>query len=173
MTCHMPRLNEGLQDVVRTHTIFSPTDAKLLEANQPNACNQCHVDQAIDWTLKYLKEWYGKSYDETAIAKAYPRRGQPVAIGWLDSKSEAVRLIAADSLTRHKAISALPRLVEALDDPYLLNRQFARIGVERMVDIRLEDFGYRFYMTPEERKEPLARLRQIFGEGKQPPALRN
>ena len=24
MNCHMPRINEGLQDVVRTHMIYSP-----------------------------------------------------------------------------------------------------------------------------------------------------
>ena len=43
MNCHMPRINEGLQEVVRTHTIFSPTNSAMIESNQMNACNQCHV----------------------------------------------------------------------------------------------------------------------------------
>ena len=44
MNCHMPRLNEGLQDVVRTHMIFSPVEASMIESGHPNACNLCHLD---------------------------------------------------------------------------------------------------------------------------------
>src|SRR5262249_34496227 len=46
MNCHMPRVNEGLDTVVRTHTIFSPTKAVVLEKNGPNACNLCHLDRS-------------------------------------------------------------------------------------------------------------------------------
>ncbi len=42
----------------------------------------------------------------------------------------------------------------------LLNRQFAQVGLERMLGIDLRDFGYRFFMTPPERREPIARLRE-------------
>ncbi|MEM7478919.1 MAG: hypothetical protein AAF483_28385, partial [Planctomycetota bacterium] len=45
MNCHMPKINEGMQDVVRTHAIFSPTHAGMIEENQPNACNLCHLDK--------------------------------------------------------------------------------------------------------------------------------
>ena len=160
MNCHMPRLNEGLQDVVRTHMIFSPTNAAMIESNEPNACNQCHVEESIDWTLTHLESWYGKQYDEEKVAQAYPLRRLPATIGWLASPREAVRLIAADSLTRQQARWALPKLIGSLDDPYLLNRQFARRGIEQMLGVELEEFGYRFYMTPEERRAPIARIRR-------------
>jgi predicted CXXCH cytochrome family protein len=159
MNCHMPHINEGLQDVVRTHTIFSPTDRTMIETNQLNACNLCHGDKPIDWTLAHLKDWYGKTYADSNIAASYPRRSQPVALGWLKSKHESIRLVAADSLTRTDSRWALPQLVEALDDDYLLNRQFARIGLESMLGTKLSDFGYRFYMTRDERAEPLQRIR--------------
>jgi predicted CXXCH cytochrome family protein len=159
MNCHMPRLNEGLQDVVRTHQIFSPTDRSMIEANQPNACNMCHTDQTIDWTLEHLNDWYGTEFSEQHIAANYPRREQPAAIGWLESRNSSVRLIAADTLTRTKSRWALPGLMDALDDPFLLNRQFARKGLEEMLDLRLDKFGYRYYMTTDERREPLDRLR--------------
>ena len=55
MNCHMPRMNEGLQDVVRTHMIFSPTNSEMIESNQPNACNLCHTEKSIDWTVNYLQ----------------------------------------------------------------------------------------------------------------------
>ncbi|HTI50781.1 MAG TPA: hypothetical protein VL475_07515, partial [Planctomycetaceae bacterium] len=160
MNCHMPRINEGLQEVVRTHTIFSPTNRAMIESNQMNACNQCHVDQPIDWTLTHLKDWYGRTFSERAIAINYPARQRPVAAGWLRSENESVRLVAADSLARAGAHWALPGLIRALDDPFILNRQFTRIGLERMLSVKLGDYGYQFYQTREERAAPLQKLRE-------------
>ena len=159
MNCHMPHLNEGLQNVVRTHMIFSPTNKKMLESQQPNACNLCHTDQTLHWTLTHLNQWYQADLPVEALTAAVAQPDQPAAIGWLQSEKEAVRLVAADALTRNKDTSALAHLINALDDPYLLNRQFARIGLEQMLDIQLVDFGYRFYMTSDERQTPLQRLR--------------
>lgn len=158
MDCHMPRMNEGMQDVVRTHMIFSPTDAKMLEANEPNACNQCHVDQPITWTQSHLEDWYGKTCSDEAMATAYPDPDQPVAIGWLNSQRESVRLLGADALFRTNSKWAIQDLVKALDDPYLLNRQFARRGLEKMLKVKLSEFGYRHYMQPDERREPIRRI---------------
>lgn len=160
MDCHMPRLNEGLQDMVRTHMIFSPTEPKMIESNQPNACNTCHTDRTIDWTLTHLRDWYGASYAEEKIAAAYTERDRPAAVGWLKASDPAVRLVAVDSLTRAKDQTALPQVIAALDDPFLVNRQFTRIGIEKMLGVRLEDYGYRFYMSPEERREPVERVRR-------------
>jgi hypothetical protein len=156
----MPRINEGIQDVVRTHMIYSPTRADMLEANHPNACNLCHTDRPIDWTLGRLAEWYGKTYDGAKIARNYPARQGPVADGWLRSENASVRLVAADALARSGKPGALPRLLEALDDPYLINRQFAAHGLEEMLHLRLADHGYRFYLTGEERRPGLEGLRQ-------------
>ena len=159
MNCHRPRINEGIQDLVRTHTIFSPTDKAMIEANHPNACNMCHTDQSIDWTIGYLKEWYGAGYSPEKLAANYPDRGQPVAVGWLQSESPAVRLVGADVLCRTRAEWALPELIGVLNDPFLINRQFTRRWLNNMLEVRLQDFGYRFYMTPEERRGPIAKIR--------------
>lgn len=163
MNCHMPRINEGMQDVVRTHTIFNPTWPSMIEANQPNACNLCHLDKPIDWTITWLSRYYGvsrySSYSEAELEKNYPNRQGPVGLGWLKSPHEATRLVAVDALAREKAVWALPQMLEMLDDPYLINRQFARIALESMLGIRLSEHGYQFYQRPEERKEPIARVR--------------
>jgi len=161
MNCHMPRINEGLQDIVRTHTIFSPTQGQMIEANQPNACNLCHVERPIDWTLDHLKQWYGASFREERLATNYPEREGPTALGWLKSNKQFVRQVAADALTRTNSTWALPELLGALDDPFLLNRQFARIGLEKMLGVQLTEFDYQFYMTPEQRQEPIERMREV------------
>ncbi|HXD86960.1 MAG TPA: HEAT repeat domain-containing protein [Urbifossiella sp.] len=163
LNCHMPRINEGLQDVVRTHMIFSPTRPDMIEANHPNACNLCHTDKAIDWTLDKLKAWYGKTYDGAKIAGHYKDRARPVARGWLRSENESVRLVAADALARTRDPRVVPELLDALDDPFLLNRQFAARDLQQMLGVRPADEGYRFFMTREERKEPLAALRTKHG----------
>ncbi len=65
MNCHMPRINEGMQDVVRTHTIFSPTNTDMIHNNNPNACNQYHTNKSTDWTIDYLEKWFGSKFDAT------------------------------------------------------------------------------------------------------------
>ncbi len=159
LNCHMPRINEGIQDVVRTHMIYSPTRADMIEANQPNACNLCHPDRPIGWTLDHLKQWYGKTYDEKKIAAGYPDALKPAGQGWLASENPAVRLVAVEALVRNRDGKAISQILDALDDPYLVNRQFAFKGVQKMLNLRPGDFGYRFYMTRDERRQPLADLR--------------
>jgi hypothetical protein len=72
-----------------------------------------------------------------------------------------VRLIALDALARRQSHWALPHMLKALDDPFIINRQFARISIEELLDVQLSDHGYHFYMTAEERIEPLGKLRQL------------
>tara|TARA_B100000676_G_C17690599_1_gene636144 strand:+ start:167 stop:703 length:537 start_codon:yes stop_codon:yes gene_type:complete len=159
MNCHMPRLNEGLQAMVRTHLIFTPTNPDMIESNEPNACNMCHADKPIDWTLDHLSEWYDAEFNDKSIDFSYKPREQPVAIGWLNHHREAVRLVGADSLVRSGATWALKDLAGALDDDFMVNRQFARIGIEKLTGRSLGATGYRFYMTRDERKAPLVRVR--------------
>lgn len=54
---------------------------------------------------------------------------------------------------------ALPQLIDALDDPVLLTRQFTAKAMEQMLSIKLKDNDYHFYMTPEERRDPIAKIR--------------
>lgn len=163
LNCHMPRINEGLQQVVRTHSISNPTWRGMIESNQPNACNLCHLDKSIDWTITWLSRWYKvdryRSYDAAKMAASYPERAGPVGLGWLKSPHEPTRLVAVDAVARADARWALPSVINVLDDPYLLNRQFTRIALERWLGVRLEDHGYRFFMTPEERREPVEKVR--------------
>jgi predicted CXXCH cytochrome family protein len=159
LNCHMPRINEGLEDVVRTHMIYSPIRPDMIEAGQPNACNICHTNRPIRWTLDHLKQWYGASFNEEKIVSSYLHKNEPTALAWLRSEHPATRLVAIEALTIQRDSWALPHLVEALDDPYLINRQFTYKGLQDMMGVRMVDFGYRFYMTRDERLSPLAAIR--------------
>ena len=106
-----------------------------------------------------MKQWYGAEYSEEKLAENYPDRNQPAAVGWLKSETPAVRLVGADVLCRAGAGWALPELIGVLNDPFLINRQFTRRWLNNMLGVRLQEFGYRFYMTPEERRGPIGRIR--------------
>ncbi|MCA9175646.1 MAG: hypothetical protein KDB14_14275 [Planctomycetales bacterium] len=164
--CHMPKINEGLQDAVRTHMIYSPTRSDMLEAGQPNACNLCHLDRPVQWTLDTLKSWYNAECDPKKLAVAYPDPAKPAGLYWLNHHHEGTRLVAVDALGKQKAHWALPAMIEILDDEYLLNRQFAQRAIEEMLDVKLDQWGYVFYMTKAERQEPLAALRRELGNAK-------
>ena len=140
----------------------------MIEANHPNACNLCHLDKPIDWTLGHLKQWYGKEYAREKVASNYSHRDKPVGFGWLKHEAEAVRLVAADALSRAPGDWALPHLIDILDDDYLMNRQFTQKGLEDRFGIKLdEEFGYWFYMTPKERQEPIRQIREKLIEPRQ------
>jgi hypothetical protein len=165
MNCHMPKITEGLQDVVRTHTIFSPTEPRMIEANQPNACNLCHLKENIDWTLSYLKQWYPKKagpYSEEKLTASYPHRKEPVGTGWLKSPHESTRLVAAEALAKANARWALPELIQSLDDDYLINRRFSEARLSEMLGADLRKFGYHFFQMKPERAEPLEKIRAEF-----------
>ena len=68
-------------------------------------------------------------------------------------------MVALEALCKSNASWALSDLVEALDDVEFANRMFAQRHLEKMLDVSLADFGYRFYMTPSERREPLTKIR--------------
>ena len=162
MNCHMPKISEGLQDATRTHRIFSPNHAGNIEANHPNACNLCHLEKNIDWTLSKLNEWYGFDLEasEAGVAANYPQRDQAVGLGWLTGDHHATRLSAAQALILARQSWAIPALIDQLDsDPFLINRQLTQSGLDKWLGVKLRDLGYQFYMTPEERKETIARLR--------------
>ncbi|MBL4844501.1 MAG: hypothetical protein JKY65_03150, partial [Planctomycetes bacterium] len=61
LDCHMPRIVQGLEAVLRTHQISTPGDVRMLAAGAPNACNLCHLDRSLEWTLATLKAGWGRS----------------------------------------------------------------------------------------------------------------
>ena len=161
LECHMPRINEGLQDIVRRHSIFSPTHGEMLEANHPNACNLCHVEERINWTVDWLRKWCEVEVDSLDLDRAYVDKSKSVGEGWLESEIDAVRLVCADAVVRHRAVWSLEFLVARLDDEFLINRQFSARGLEKMLGLDLFELGYRFHESRSERKRGVKRVREL------------
>ena len=132
LDCHMPRIVQGLDEAVRTHHISSPTDAAMLAAGAPNACNLCHLDKSLRWTLGELERGYGKRLrPQASWSAAYPGGlDAPVGVAWLHSSDSAVRLIAAAAWGRSPlGKSHLKELSTILDDPHPNNRVYGSFAV--------------------------------------------
>ena len=162
MDCHMPKINEGLEEIVRTHTIQSPVDKAMVEANHPNACNLCHLEESIDWTLQHLREWFpGRhEFDQASITATYPDRSQPVGPTWLRSPHPGTRLAAGSMLARLRPAESLDALLDLLaTDEQLINRQFVQRELLRSLKLDLKEFGYQFYQDRTERERAIERQR--------------
>ena len=56
--CHMPASNFMVIDARRDHNIRIPRPDLSEEMNTPNACNQCHTDQSVEWAADHFENWW-------------------------------------------------------------------------------------------------------------------
>lgn len=165
MNCHMPRITEGFEDIIRTHAIHSPNDPEFFESNEPNACNLCHLDKSARWTMDWLGRWYGSQFSKLAEKRAAESGDEYASISWLKSDNIRVRQIAGWTLADSKAPWALPYTVDAMNDSNFYVRQYTETALERSTGIDFKQFGYSYWQTPEARKVPLQRIRAYLFPG--------
>jgi len=132
--CHMPFQAYSLLKRTRSHHISVPTATATAASGIPNACNQCHIDQTLEWTNETLAKWTGKT--PTAISAPFPGLSATVADA-----------IAGNALQRALAIEQLGAkenfdlagtewrarlLLESLSDRYDANRYLAFRAILKM-----------------------------------------
>jgi hypothetical protein len=151
----MPKVVLGIDRHVRTHRIGSPTDRRMLAAAAPNACNLCHLDRTIEWTLAELREQYGVRLD----GRSWDYR-ESAGETYLASKEPAVRLVAAAAFARSPLGKAmLPELLGLLDDRLAYVRVWAVFALEDVLGRSLPITEYDPRAPPEQRRSQLAALR--------------
>ena len=161
LDCHMPRIVQGLEAVVRTHQISSPGDPRMLAAGAPNACNLCHLERSIEWTVAALKIGWAQTIEpEPSWQEPYGGRlSAPVGQAWISSPEPNYRLVAADAYSRSPLGQArLQNLIRALDDPQAVNRMFGLFALERVLGRRLSKEEYAPVASPATRREQVAKL---------------
>jgi len=160
LDCHLPRIVQGIGAVVRSHRVSSPGDPAMLAAGAPNACNLCHLDRSIRWTVAALARWGVVATIAPSWRRAYGG-DLDFAVGptWLTSREPFVRLVAAAAYARAGDRRALPALLEALDDPQANPRMWILFAIEDLLDRRLSRGEYDPLAPPATRRRQLARLR--------------
>ncbi len=133
LECHMPRVVMGIDRYVRTHRISSPTDPRIIASAGPNACNLCHLDRPISWTLDELRA--GWDVRLSPAQEAYGNDEASVGDVWLASASPAVRLIAAHAYARSPlGTYALTDIRKGLTDKLPYVRMWTRFAVEAITE---------------------------------------
>jgi hypothetical protein len=111
----------------------------MLAAGAPNACNLCHLDRSIRWTLDALATDWGAPIPTDAAWRAiYGDLDTPLGPMWLSSPSGQLRITAAAAYARSPlGRAALPSLAILLEDPVAYDRMWSLFAVEDVLGRRL------------------------------------
>ena len=80
--CHMPQQLYMVNDERADHSMRVPRPELSLELGTPNACNQCHQDQSVQWSVDAVNQWYGEQLEKRphfGLALHAGRTGAPDA----------------------------------------------------------------------------------------------
>jgi predicted CXXCH cytochrome family protein len=150
--CHMPFTTYGLLKSVRNHLIDSPKAETIKEQGRPNACNLCHLDQTLQWTVEHLARMYRQS-----PVDGLAEEQQQVAAGvlWLLRGDAGQRAHVAWSMGWDAAREAsgddwfAPFLAHLLNDPYSAARYIAHRSLRNQHGFEQFDYDY---LAPELRR---------------------
>jgi hypothetical protein len=149
----------GIDHMVRTHRISSPTDPQILGDGGPNACNLCHLDRSIAWTADELARGWDVKLPVTRWARAYPAESS-VGETWLASKQPALRLIAEHAYAASPlGKGELARLALGLADAQAYMRVWAQFAIEDVIGRKLALSEYDARAEPSVRAKQLAALK--------------
>jgi hypothetical protein len=125
LDCHMPRVVMGLDHMIRTHRISSPTDARILGDAGPNACNACHLDQSVAWTARSLS---------VPLPRTARDLDAPAGETWLADARPALRVFAAAAYARRPALARaeLPALARGLTDSLAYVRAWTLLSLDAL-----------------------------------------
>ena len=154
LDCHMPRVTMGIDRYVRSHRISSPANRLMLAAAAPSACNLCHLDRSIRWTLEEL-------HVDPGNLDAYGDPDEAVGAVWLASKESDVRVTAVMAYARSKKLGryALADLLPLLDDARPYVRTWTQFAVEDILGRKLDNDEYDARAASQVRKVQIQKLR--------------
>jgi hypothetical protein len=159
LDCHMPRQTLGLDALVRTHHVSVPVREEMVARGLANACNLCHLDRSLNWTLQQLKRGWGRTLTPQPDWQSAADLDRPMGEVWLQGPDTAMRWIAGQSYARSPlGKTALPSLIRALNDPEPVNRIFHARAVEAVWGRKLAPADYEVTAPPAVRARQIEKL---------------
>lgn len=162
LDCHMPKITQGLQSIIRSHRIQNPVEESMIKVGSANACNLCHLDKTTEWTVGNTNRIWGTSFKLDSSWPIYKDRKKPVGDVWLESEVNHLRLMAAQSYGRtpfdelRKRRTVREKLIDSLNDPEALNRLFNSYSVREILGLeRAAKMPVAITETPARRKEQI------------------
>jgi hypothetical protein len=166
LDCHMPRISQGIDEVSRTHRISLPVEQSMISAGAPNACNLCHLDKSVRWTLDELKRGWGQDVQPLGATSA-EHLDRPAGKLWLGSSESITRIVATDAYSRSPLWRAnLHDVLRSLNDANPTNRAFALFAAERIAGRRLSVSEIDILAGPAQRRRQIDRLEAVLEKKK-------
>jgi hypothetical protein len=155
----MPRQTMGLDAIVRTHRVSAPVTPDAAAGHLANACNLCHLDKSLGWTLRELDRGWGRRLVPQPDWPSAADVDRPAGEVWLHNPDAALRWVAGQSFARSPlGKAALPQLMGALNDPEPVNRVFGARAVEAAWGRRLTAEDYEVTAPPAVRARQIEKL---------------
>ena len=133
--CHMPRVVYGIMTFHRTHDITIPDPQLTVSSGVPNACNQCHMDRGVNWSIAQAKRLWPDRFAQAQESRDeqfnLPEGPRALFGGDALTRALAAGALAGGGPVQPDAIWASPFLVEAFADKYPIVRFFAANGLTR------------------------------------------
>lgn len=68
--CHMPITFYMQRHPRHDHGYTIPDPWLTRQHGVPNACNRCHTDKSVDWSIEWTEKWYGPRMNRPSRARA-------------------------------------------------------------------------------------------------------
>ncbi len=139
LNCHMPETTYMVVDPRRDHSIRIPRPDQSQEFDTPNACNQCHSGETVQWAADKFATWYPQAkqpFQNWAPTFAQARSGSPAAGEALADlildlqTPDIARATAAYELRHYFDARTISALQSALGDRSPLLRMAALLSLE-------------------------------------------
>ncbi|HKE59313.1 MAG TPA: hypothetical protein VKB46_21540 [Pyrinomonadaceae bacterium] len=133
--CHMPRVVYGVMSFHPTHDITIPQPQLTVSQAVPNACNQCHFDRSVNWSITEAKRLWPSQFGNLQLSSDeqfnIPEGPRALFAGDALTRALAADVLAGNGPVKPDPLWADPFLVEALADNYPIVRFFAANGLDK------------------------------------------
>src|SRR5207249_4844637 len=103
VACHMPQTVYMQRHSRHDHGFTIPDPLLTKQFQIPNACDRCHADRSVDWSIEAVQKWYGERMNRPSRARAQvvarARKGDP------KSARELVGLLRVETNAYWRAVS--------------------------------------------------------------------
>jgi hypothetical protein len=131
----MPRVVYGIMTFHPTHDITVPDPLLTINAGVPNACNQCHLDRGVNWSIEQSQRLWPERFRPSQLSSDeqfnLPEGPRALFSGDALTRSLAADLLGGGGPVKPDPLWASPFLVEAIADKYPIVRFFAVNGLTR------------------------------------------
>ncbi len=161
-SCHMPKVVYGVMSFHPTHDITVPDPQLTATQSVPNACNQCHLDKSVNWSITEAKRLWPARFS-TIQTSTDAQFDKPEGPRSLFAGDALMRALAADALSGNGPQPpdpdwAMPFLIEALEDNYPIVRFFAGLGLSKQPWITVRPD---YLASREQRAATIRQLREL------------